>query len=156
MFKHEIYFMRLALDLAQKGFGNVWPNPMVGAVIVKNSQIIGKGFHSEYGKDHAEVAAIKSVIFPDSLLGSTMYVNLEPCCHYGNTPPCVNAIIAAGIGKVVIANIDYNPKVFCNGINILKSSGVEVDVGVLEEAGWELNERFFKKYTIEIPSVLAI
>lgn len=123
------------VDLARLGMGSVSPNPPVGAVLVYNNEIIGEGYHTGFGKAHAEVEAIKSVpeIFKGRILLSTLYVSLEPCCVHGKTPPCTDLIIQSGIPRVVIGSPDPNPLVSGNGVKILKQSGVEVISGVLEE-----------------------
>jgi len=143
--------MKLAIRMAKRGEGWVSPNPMVGAVLVKDSRILSKGFHRRYGGDHAEVDAIKRAKEP--LEGSTLYVNLEPCCHWGKTPPCCDAIIKAGIKRVVIANRDPNPLVNGKGIEILKRNGIEVETGVLEEEGRALNRAYFKYYEEKSPFI---
>lgn len=140
------FYMKLALDLAKKGSGKVSPNPMVGVVIVKDNKIIGQGYHEEYGKNHAEVNSIQSAT--ESVEGSTMYVTLEPCSHFGKTPPCVNMIIESKFKKVVIASIDPNIVVSGNGIKKLQEAGIEVSVGVLDKENKNLNE-VFMKYIVE-------
>ena len=142
-------YMKRALELAEKGEGYTNPNPLVGAVIVKNGKIIGEGYHEVYGSHHAEVNAFLSAT--EDVKGATMYVTLEPCSHYGKTPPCANKIVEKGIKKVVIANKDPNDKVSGRGINILKENGIEVVTGVLEEEGSKLNEIFFKYITTKLP-----
>jgi diaminohydroxyphosphoribosylaminopyrimidine deaminase/5-amino-6-(5-phosphoribosylamino)uracil reductase len=129
----------------------VSPNPLVGCVIVKDNKIIGAGFHQKYGDNHAEVNAINSS--KESLEGSTLYVNLEPCAHYGNTPPCVERIIESRIKKVVIGTIDINPLVSGKGIKFLKQAGIDVKVGVLEEECYDLNKFFFKFISNKIPYI---
>ena len=136
---HEKY-MRIALDLASKGIGNVNPNPMVGAVIVKDDKIIGQGYHSVYGGPHAEIEALKNC---SNAAGATLYVTLEPCCHHGKTPPCTDAIIKNKISKVVIGCNDPNPLVCGKGIEILKNHGIKVETGLLEKECQDLNEIFF-------------
>ena len=126
---HEKY-MRRCFDLALLGRGNVSPNPKVGAVIVYNDQIIGEGYHKKYGQSHAEVNAIASVEDKNLLKESTIYVNLEPCCHWGKTPPCANLIIESKIKRCVISNKDINPKVYGGGIKLLPDNGIEVIRGV--------------------------
>jgi diaminohydroxyphosphoribosylaminopyrimidine deaminase/5-amino-6-(5-phosphoribosylamino)uracil reductase len=138
----ELYMQR-ALDLAQLSRGSVSPNPLVGCVIVHNNVIIGEGRHEKYGEAHAEVNAIASVKDQSLLKGSTVYVNLEPCSHFGKTPPCADLLVKHQIKKVVIANIDPNPLVSGKGIQKLKDAGIEVITGVLEAKGNELNKRFF-------------
>ncbi|MBP2026802.1 diaminohydroxyphosphoribosylaminopyrimidine deaminase/5-amino-6-(5-phosphoribosylamino)uracil reductase [Acetoanaerobium pronyense] len=142
-------YMKRAIELAKKGEGYVNPNPLVGAVIVKDGKIIGEGFHRGYGKNHAEVDAFESLI--ESPIGATIYVNLEPCSHFGKTPPCANRIVAEGIKRVVIAMKDPNPLVSGNGIKILKENNIDVTVGVLEEEATKLNEIFIKYITTGIP-----
>jgi diaminohydroxyphosphoribosylaminopyrimidine deaminase/5-amino-6-(5-phosphoribosylamino)uracil reductase len=144
-------FMKRALELAKKGKERVKPNPMVGAVIVKDGEIIGEGYHEVYGGPHAEVNAFRSL--KQSAKGCTIYVTLEPCCHYGKTPPCVNAIIENKIGRVVIGNIDPNPLVSGKSIDILKQQGIEVKVGVLEEECRDLNKEFNEAIRGNINSV---
>ena len=140
---YEDKFMYRCLQLARIGNGYVAPNPMVGAVIVHNDRIIGEGYHRRYGESHAEPNAIRSVKEVELLRESTLYVNLEPCSHYGKTPPCANLIINSGIPRVVIGTTDPNPKVSGKGIAMLREAGVEVEVGVLEHECNELNKRFF-------------
>lgn len=134
-------YMKIALELAEKGCGFTSPNPMVGAVIVKNGKIIGQGWHERYGQPHAERNALRSCM--ESTEGATMYVTLEPCCHYGKQPPCVNAILEAGIRRVVVGSGDPNPMVNGKGIGILKEHGVTVTEQVLKEECDQLNEVFF-------------
>ena len=135
--------MQRCLQLAQNGVGYVAPNPMVGAVIVHNDIIIGEGFHRRYGDAHAEPNAINSVKDKSLLPESTLYVNLEPCSHYGKTPPCADFIIENKLAKVVIGTLDPNPKVSGRGVELLRKAGIEVVVGVLEKDCRELNKRFF-------------
>ncbi|CAM2847895.1 bifunctional diaminohydroxyphosphoribosylaminopyrimidine deaminase/5-amino-6-(5-phosphoribosylamino)uracil reductase RibD [Hathewaya histolytica] len=146
------YYMKIALDLANKGRGKVNPNPMVGAIIVKDNRIIASGYHKEYGKAHAEVDAINNAI--DDVTGATMYVNLEPCFHYGKTGPCVDKIIEKKISRVVIGMVDPNPMVSGKGITKLKEAGIEVVVGVLEKESIKLNEVFIKYITHKKPFVI--
>ena len=136
-------YMQRCLQLAANGLGNVVPNPMVGCVIVHDDKIIGEGFHANYGEAHAEVNAINSVKDKALLKDATLYVSLEPCSHFGKTPPCSDLIIESGIKKVVIACNDTNPLVAGKGIEKLKRAGVEVISGVLEKEARELNKRFF-------------
>jgi len=130
-------YMRQALELAQKGEGYVEPNPMVGCVLVRENQIVGQGYHTQYGHAHAEVEAIRSA--NTDLTGAVCYVNLEPCSFYGKTPPCVEAILQSGIRRVVIAMRDPNPRVNGRGIQILKESGIAVTEHILEEEARYLN-----------------
>ena len=141
---HEKY-INLCLTLAKRGIGKTLPNPLVGCVIVKNNKIIGKGYHKKYGGSHAEVNAIKNAT--EDVKGATLYVNLEPCSHYGKTPPCVDLIIKKGIKKVVIGMRDPNPLVNGKGIDKLRENGIEVVEGVLKEKCMELNEVFIKNIT---------
>lgn len=150
---HEKY-MRRCFDLALMGRGNVRPNPKVGAVVVHQDKIIGEGYHKKYGQSHAEVNAIASVENKNLLKESTIYVNLEPCCHWGKTPPCANLIIENKIKRCVICNKDINPKVFGGGIKLLQDNGVEVISGVLEEEGLYLNRRFFTNQSQKRPYVI--
>jgi pyrimidine deaminase RibD-like protein len=147
-------YMKRCFDLALLGRGNVSPNPKVGAVIVYQDQIIGEGYHKKYGQSHAEVNAIASVKDKNLLKESTIYVNLEPCCHWGKTPPCANLIIENKIKRCVISNKDINPKVFGGGIKLLQDNGVEVISGVLEEQGLYLNRRFFTNQSQKRPYVI--
>lgn len=139
---HETYMQR-CLDLAQKAFGKTYPNPLVGCVIVHNDVIIGEGFHEKAGKNHAEINAINSVKNPDLLKESTIYVSLEPCAHFGKTPPCANKIVEIGFEKVVIGTLDSHDKVNGKGKQIIKNAGIEVVSGILEKECKELNKRFF-------------
>lgn len=134
-------YMELALRLAEKGEGWTAPNPMVGAVIVKDGRIIGQGWHACYGELHAERNALKAC--SESPGGGTMYVTLEPCCHHGKQPPCVDAILAAGIRRVVVGSGDPNPLVSGKGIQVLKEHGVEVTEHILQKECDRLNEMFF-------------
>ena len=134
-------YMKIALQLAEKGCGFTSPNPMVGAVIVKEERIIGQGWHQKYGDAHAERNALMSCT--QSAENATMYVTLEPCCHYGKQPPCVDAIIEAGIKHVVIGSKDPNPMVGGKGIEILKKHGIHVTEQVLQRECEKLNEVFF-------------
>jgi diaminohydroxyphosphoribosylaminopyrimidine deaminase/5-amino-6-(5-phosphoribosylamino)uracil reductase len=136
-------FMKRCFALAEKGIGRVAPNPMVGCVIVHNDNIIGEGFHRQFGEAHAEVNAINSVTDKSVLREATLYVNLEPCAHFGKTPPCANLIIQYKIKQVVIANFDPNPLVAGKGIAKLREAGIEVIEKVLEKEGRFLNRRFF-------------
>ena len=135
--------MRRALYLAQRGLGSVSTNPMVGSVITHNGKIIGEGFHREFGKSHAEVIAIQSVKQRKLISDSTLYVNLEPCSHHGKTPPCADLIIKKGIKRVVIGTTDTYSEVSGRGVEMLKSAGIDVKVGVLEKECRFLNRRFF-------------
>jgi diaminohydroxyphosphoribosylaminopyrimidine deaminase/5-amino-6-(5-phosphoribosylamino)uracil reductase len=146
MTKDEQYMQR-CLELASNGINAVAPNPMVGAVVVNEDRIIGEGYHQQFGGAHAEVNAIHSVNNQAMLKNSTLYVNLEPCAHYGKTPPCAELIIKFGIPRVIIASSDPNPQVNGRGIRKLQESGCEVITGVLEKQAIELNRRFFHFHT---------
>lgn len=135
--------MLRALELAEIGRGKVSPNPMVGCVIVHNGQIIGEGWHQIYGSWHAEVNAVNSVKDKSKLLESTVYVTLEPCAHFGKTPPCADLLVQHRVKKVVICNDDPFPLVAGKGIEKLKNAGIEVERGLLAEKGRALNARFF-------------
>lgn len=145
-------YMGLALQLAEKGCGWTAPNPMVGAVIVKDGRIIGQGWHEKYGGLHAERNALASCTEPPN--GATMYVTLEPCCHYGKQPPCVEAVLEAGIRRVVVGSADPNPLVSGKGIRILREHGVQTDVDVLREECDKLNEVFMHFIQTRLPFVV--
>jgi diaminohydroxyphosphoribosylaminopyrimidine deaminase/5-amino-6-(5-phosphoribosylamino)uracil reductase len=146
------HWMQYCIDLAKKVRGQTAPNPMVGSVIVKNGQILGEGFHPKAGEPHAEVFAIRAAQQTgEDLRDATLYVNLEPCNHYGRTPPCSEAIIKAGIGEVVIGAIDANPQVSGTGRDRLLAAGVKVTTGVLEQQCLELNEAFFHRMKTNLP-----
>ena len=149
----EKYMLR-CLELARNGFGNVAPNPMVGCVIVYDGNIIGEGYHQEYGKAHAEVNAIQSVKDKSLLKKSTLYVNLEPCSHFGKTPPCANLIVEHNIPRVIIGCVDSFSEVSGKGIEKLKTAGIEVVVGVLENESLELNKRFFTFHNKKRPYII--
>lgn len=149
----ELYMQR-CLQLAALGLGKTSPNPMVGAVIVHNGKIIGEGYHHQCGQAHAEVNAINSVKNTELLKESTLYVNLEPCSHFGKTPPCADAIIRYGIPKVVIGSIDYHDKVNGNGVRKLREAGVEVVENVCEADCEELNRRFFTFHQQHRPYII--
>jgi len=139
----ELKYMQRCLQLAQFGISHVAPNPMVGAVLVCDDKIIGEGYHRHFGEAHAEPNAINSVINRELLQQATMYVSLEPCSHYGKTPPCADLIVSSGIPRVVIGTLDPNPKVAGRGVEILRKAGIEVEVGVMVDECRELNKRFF-------------
>lgn len=145
-------YMDLAIAMAKMGWGATNPNPLVGAVVVKDDLVIGRGYHRGPGEMHAEMEALSDL--GDETRGATLYVNLEPCCHFGNTPPCVNIIKEKGITRVVAAMKDPNPKVNGKGIDALKQSGIEVLVGVLEEEAVKLNEIFVKYISSDLPFVI--
>ena len=148
------FFMQKCIELASKAMGFVSPNPMVGCLIVYEDEIIGEGNHEKYGKAHAEVNAINSVKDKSLLKKSTLYVNLEPCAHFGKTPPCTNLIIESEIPKVVIGCIDSYSEVSGKGIEKMQNTGIEVIVGVLEKESRELNKRFFTFHEKKRPYVI--
>ena len=150
---HEKYIKR-CIDLAKNGLGNTYPNPMVGSVIVVDDVIVGEGWHRKAGEAHAEVLAIHSVKDQSQLKNATIYVSLEPCSHYGKTPPCANLIVEKGIKKVVIGAIDSNSEVSGKGVAHLERNDCEVIVGVLEEECIELNKRFFTFHTKKRPFII--
>ncbi|GCD78652.1 riboflavin biosynthesis protein RibD [Thermaurantimonas aggregans] len=152
MEEHSIYMHR-CFQLALHGSFTARPNPMVGAVIVHNGKIIGEGWHRQPGEPHAEVMAVRSVKDESLLTKSTLYVNLEPCSHYGRTPPCSLLILEKKIPKVVVSNLDPNPIVAGSGIRMLQSHGVEVITGVEEQKGWEVNRHFFTFHTKKRPYI---
>lgn len=146
--------MQRCFDLALHGSGRVAPNPMVGAVIMHDSKIIGEGYHEYFGGPHAEVNAIRAVADKTLLSHSALYVNLEPCCYHGKTPPCTDLIIEAGIEKVVIAHRDPNPLVHGKGIRQLRKAGVHVQTGILENEGKWLNRRFISYQKKKRPYIM--
>jgi diaminohydroxyphosphoribosylaminopyrimidine deaminase/5-amino-6-(5-phosphoribosylamino)uracil reductase len=149
-------FMRLALQLAQRGYGNTSPNPMVGAVLVKRGEIIGRGWHRRAGLPHAEIEALRNAAkLGHSPKGATLFVTLEPCCTHGRTPPCTEAIIAAGIKRVVIGATDPNPKHAGKGFRLLRRAGIEVVHGVLADECTRLNEAFNHWIVHRTPFVLV-
>ena len=153
MNNHEDYIAR-CIELAKNGFGTTYPNPMVGSVIVYNGEIIGEGWHQKAGEPHAEVNAIRSVKDPSLLDKATIYVSLEPCSHFGKTPPCCDLIIKNKIPNVVIGTVDSNIKVAGNGIKRLQEAGANVIVGILEKECYELNQRFFTFHEKKRPYII--
>lgn len=149
--QEDIEYMRRAIELAERGVGFTNPNPMVGAVIVKGGKVIGEGWHERCGEWHAERNAFRNCTVPAE--GATMYVTLEPCCHYGKTPPCTEAIIEHGIARVVVGMEDPNPLVAGKGIALLREAGIEVVCGVEEEALREQNRVFLKYISTKLPWV---
>jgi len=147
-------FMQRALELAQLGIGYVSPNPRVGCVVVCDGKIIGEGWHQKFGEPHAEVNAINAVTDQSLLKESTVFVNLEPCSHFGKTPPCADLLIKHQLKKVVISTLDTNPLVGGRGIKKLKEAGIEVVTGVLEQAARELNKRFFTFFEHQRPYLI--
>ncbi len=150
---HEKYIKR-CIQLAKNGLGTTYPNPLVGSVIVYNQKIIGEGWHKKAGEPHAEVNAINSVKNKDLLKNATIYVSLEPCSHFGKTPPCADLIIKNKIPNVVIGTIDPFAKVAGNGIKKLKEAGINVTVGVLEKECAKLNKRFFTFHQKKRPYII--
>ncbi|AEF93934.1 riboflavin biosynthesis protein RibD [Desulfotomaculum nigrificans CO-1-SRB] len=146
------HFMQMALELARKARGRTSPNPMVGAVVVKDGQVVGQGWHAKAGTAHAEVVALADA--GEQARGATVYVTLEPCCHHGRTGPCTEALLKAGVKRVVAAMTDPNPLVAGKGLAILRDAGVEVQVGVLESEARQLNEIFIKYITTGRPFVV--
>ena len=149
---NDMEYMQRAVELAKKGIGRVNPNPLVGAVVVKNGTVIGEGYHQEYGGPHAEVNAFSSLT--ESAENATMYVTLEPCSHFGQTPPCVDAVIKSGVSRVVIGSLDPNPLVAGRSITKMREAGIAVEVGVLQPECDELNAVFFHYITTKTPYVI--
>lgn len=146
-------YMQLALDLAASAKGNTNPNPLVGAVLVKDGVIVGTGLHRKAGEPHAEVHAFRMA--GEHAKGATLYVTLEPCSHYGKTPPCANLVKESEVARVVVAMEDPNPSVAGRGIQLLRDAGIEVEVGILEEEARKLNERFIHNMLTERPFVVS-
>lgn len=146
--------MQRCFRLALQGLGNVAPNPLVGAVLVHGGMVIGEGFHARYGGPHAEVMAVRRCKRPELLTRSTLYVNLEPCSHFGKTPPCADLILQHGIPRVVVCNTDPFPEVSGRGIRKLRDAGVEVTTGIEEAGGEALNRRFFTFHREQRPFVI--
>ena len=145
-------YIKHCFNLAKKGKGSVSPNPLVGAILVKNGKVIGKGYHKKYGSAHAEVNAINNST--EKVTGSTLYCNLEPCCHANKqTPPCVPLIIEKKIKKVVISNLDPNKEVNGKGVKQLREAGIEVITDVLEDEGKDLNKFYFKYVKEKLPYI---
>ena len=152
---NDSFYMLRALELAEKGIGHTKTNPLVGCVIVKDEEIIGEGAHLKFGENHAEVNAIEDAKSRgNDLKGATLYVNLEPCSHFGKTPPCANRIVEEGIARVVIGTTDPFPKVAGGGIKILEDAGISITEGVCQEECLNLNERFFTYVKNKRPFVL--
>jgi len=149
---NDEYYMRKALSLARRGLGKASPNPMVGALIVRNGQIIGRGYHRRYGDVHAEINAIQDA--NEDISGATLYVTLEPCCHHGKkTPPCLDTLLKYNLESVVIGTVDPNPRVNGRSVEILNRRGIETRVGVLNEECHKLNEVYFKYIQTGVPFV---
>lgn len=151
--KNDQYYMQLALDLAASAKGKTNPNPLVGAIIVKDGSIVGTGLHRKAGEPHAEVHAFRMA--GEHAKDATLYVTLEPCSHFGKTPPCANLVKESGVKRVVVAMQDPNPSVAGRGINLLRDAGMEVEVGVLEEQARRLNERFIHNMLTSRPFVIS-
>ena len=147
----DIAFMQLALDLAKQGEFTTTPNPSVGCVLVKDGKVIGKGFHAKAGKPHAEVMALREA--GENARGATAYVTLEPCSHFGRTPPCAKGLVEAGVSKVIAAMCDPNPQVAGKGLQILSDAGIQSAVGLLEENAEQLNKGFLKRMRTGKPFV---
>jgi len=145
-------YMRMALDLALQGAGRTSPNPLVGAILVRGGKIVSTGYHRRAGGDHAEIVALKRA--GKKARGATLYINLEPCSHYGRTPPCTLSVIQAGVKTVVAGMADPNPLVSGLGIRALRKAGIHVRLGVLEEESRRLNEAFTKYITRRVPFVI--
>ena len=139
--KDDEFFIKRVFSLAKRGLNFTFPNPLVGAVIVKNGKIVGEGFHKNFGSWHAEVLALKRA--KEKAKGATLYTNLEPCCHFGKTPPCTQYILKAKIKRVVFSSLDPNPKVNGKGLEFFEKAKIETKVGVLEKEAKALNESFF-------------
>ncbi len=147
-------YMARALQLAERGFGSVSPNPMVGCVIVKEGKVIGEGWHHQCGKEHAEVDAVNSLPNREMVNGAEVYVTLEPCSHYGRTPPCAAMLLELKPSKVIVCNEDPNPLVAGRGIRLLRDAGIAVETGVLSEQGKHLNRRFFTAMIKKRPYII--
>ena len=156
----DSHYMKYALELAKNGIGKTNPNPLVGAVIVKNGKILGEGWHEQYGQAHAEVNAFKKAERnmrgggAEDFKSAVVYVNLEPCCHYGKTPPCTELLIRNQVGRVVVGTLDPNPLIAGKGVQRLREAGIEVTVGVLEQECKRLNEVFFHYIQKQRPFVV--
>ena len=150
---HKKYIQR-TFYLAKKGIGKVAPNPLVGCVIVKNNKIIGEGYHKEYGDKHAEINAINNVSNKKEIEGSTVYINLEPCNHFGKTPPCSDALVKLKPKEVIISNKDPNPLTNGKSIKKLIDNNISVRSNILKEEGKELNKRFFKNQIKKLPFII--
>ncbi len=150
----EEQFMHRAIQLAQLGLGKVHPNPLVGCVIVKDGEIIGEGYHQQYGGPHAEVKAVQSIKTPEKLKGADVFVTLEPCDHYGKTPPCTRLLIGKGVRKVFLSHSDPNPIVAGKGSKRLQDAGIEVDEGLLRAESREMNRRFLTLHERKRPYII--
>lgn len=147
-------YMKMCLELAEEGATRTSPNPMVGAVVLdKEGNIAGQGYHKEYGGPHAEIFALNEA--GNKAVDGTLYINLEPCCHHGKTPPCINRVIGSGLKRVVVGMIDPNPKVAGRSVELMKAAQIEVTTGVLEKEAIELNKAFYKFMTTGLPLVVS-
>lgn len=151
----DFEWMKRALEIARLGAGGAEPNPLVGCVFVKNQQLIGQGYHARYGGPHAEVEALRSLSDPAEATACTAYVTLEPCSHFGKTPPCAEALVAAGVSRVVVAMLDPFPEVAGRGLARLRQAGIEVEVDVLEAEARVLNAPYLKRLATGLPWVIA-
>ena len=154
---YDVRYMKRALELARNGWGRTSPNPLVGAVLVKDNVVIGEGWHDFFGGPHAEINALRDCAErygKDAARGADIYVTLEPCSHYGKTPPCSLALIEAGVGRVIAAMIDPNPRVAGRGLNMLLEAGIQTEVGMLQQEARELNDIFIKHIFKKSPLVL--
>ncbi len=148
---HDLAYMEMAYGLAEKARGRTSPNPVVGAVVVRNGVVVGHGFHEKAGKPHAEILALGMA--GRLAKGATLYLTLEPCVHWGRTPPCVDTVLAAGLNRAVVSAVDPNPLVHTKGIRRLKAAGLDISVGLLDERNSALNEAYIKYITRKIPFV---
>lgn len=146
---NDIFYMKRAIDISKLGEFTTSPNPNVGCVIVNNNIIVGEGWHEKSGENHAEINAL--IMAGKKAKGGTAYVTLEPCNYFGKTPPCCHALIKAGINRVIISNIDPNPKVSGNGISYLKKHGISVTTGILSKESKKFNKGFFKRMKSGLP-----
>jgi len=144
-------YMKKALELAKLGEGSTSPNPMVGAVVVKDGKVVGEGYHQKYGGPHAEVFALEEA--GEKAVGADVYITLEPCSHYGKTPPCAQKLIDSGIKRAVVALVDPNPEVAGRGIKMLRNKGIEVEIGLLKKEAQKLNEIFLKYIQSDYPFI---
>jgi diaminohydroxyphosphoribosylaminopyrimidine deaminase / 5-amino-6-(5-phosphoribosylamino)uracil reductase len=150
----DLLFMRRAMELAVRGRGSVSPNPLVGCVIVHEGKIVGEGWHQRYGEAHAEVNAVHSMADQNLLSQCTVYVTLEPCAHFGKTPPCADMLVRLGVKRVVISTVDPNPLVEGKGIEKLRAAGVDISIGIMQHEGLDLNRRFFTMIQKQRPYII--
>src|SRR5262245_7379752 len=153
MSAHDFSWMQRALELAERGRGYVEPNPLAGAVLVRDGRIVGEGAHERFGAAHAEINALAAA--GTTAQGATLYVTLEPCCHHGKTPPCTEALIGAGVARVVAAQVDPFPRVAGGGIAQLRAAGVTVETGLCEAEARSLNAPYLKLLSSGRPWVIA-